>query len=116
MHQLLQEQFQSQGLMRDDAADIAKSREADTMIDDIDEDVSEKGFTERLLDDPMLWIDHVVSAMGLESDHFCISLQAHLSVIHKADDDALRDICLKNFGNAIYKEVMAYAAKIEAES
>jgi len=84
-------------------------------LDDIhinDEDYrpvpAEKAFTDRLLSEPNLWLDHVVDAMGLESNDFCTSLQARLSVMHDEHRPDYFAEAQRQLGEAIYNEVIKY--------
>ena len=102
----------------DDAASVAKEREADRMIDDVsDEDISEKSFTDRLMSDPMLWLDHCGDALFTD-DGTAIEVLSWLNVCrnHEGGDELAQMMAFTKLGEAVYKEVMAYCARLEAES
>ena len=104
--EILTDVFKDMGLM----ADRAKEVTDDIYINDEDvrPDADVKTFTDRLLSDPNLWLDHVVEAMGLESNDFCVSLQARVGVMHDEHRPDYFVEAQRQLGEAIYNVVIKY--------
>ena len=104
----------------DDGASRVLEALTDQQIDDSDyqptpDDISVLSFTERLLSDPMLWNDHVVEALGLDSDAFSIKVMSAVAWIKKCDGKGDFEVHKQLLGNMFYKAVIAYGERLESE-
>ena len=101
----------------EDASSAALERITDALIDLDGEDVSERSFTDRLLTDKAIWLDHAADSLFTHPE-VSLEIQRLIREVKECREDSMFVLQADeeyNLGCLVFKAVMDYAEGISNE-